>query len=391
MSPKEPEIRPLAVIPVYNHASTLRQVAEQTLSQLADVLVVDDGSTDNGLDVLRGLDVHTLRHPTNQGKGAAILTSAKYAAEHGFTHILTLDADGQHDPADLLLFLPLLAENPDAVIVGCRDFSCPNVPGASKFGRSFSNFWLRVQTGVRLTDVQSGFRAYPVAVLRALHLRERRYSFEVEVLVKAAWAGFQLREVGISVHYPEKSKRISHFRALHDNLLITLLNTRLTARAFLPLPHRQLGRDETGAISALHPIRSLRLLLAAQNTPRTLALASGLGVFVGAFPILGFHCLTLVLLTGLLGLSKIAALAANQLCIPPFMPAICIEVGYFLRHGRWLTEISFQTLGYEAHIRLLEWLLGAFVVGPTAGLVMALVVYALARPLQTALARKERT
>jgi glycosyltransferase involved in cell wall biosynthesis len=231
----------LVAIPVYNHGRTLRDVVQRALAVHPEVLVVDDGSTDGGVETLAGLPVRLRRHERNRGKGRAILTAAREAQRLGLTHLATIDADGQHDPADLLAFLPLLRGEPAALVVGTRRFGA-DVPASSRHGRSFSNFWLRVQTGVRLGDTLSGFRLYPVAALLALPLRESGYSFENEVLVRAAWAGVPLREVEISVSYPPN--RVSHFQMLRDNAIISLLNARLTMRAILPWPHRTLA---TGA------------------------------------------------------------------------------------------------------------------------------------------------
>ena len=211
--------RVLVAVPVYNHAPTLRAVVLGLLERHPHVLVVDDGSDDLEPEVLAGLPVRMVRHGRNRGKGAAIRTAALEARRQGMSHIVTIDADGQHDPADLPLFLEAVAADPLAVIVGARDFNTENVPGSSRFGRAFSNFWLRVQTGVILSDVQSGYRAYPLIVLENLRCTENRYSFEVEVLVRAAWAGFRLREVNIRVHYPPKGERVSHFRAFMDNAM----------------------------------------------------------------------------------------------------------------------------------------------------------------------------
>ena len=372
------EIRTLVVLPVYNHRGALRRVALGTLAMHPDVLVVDDGSTDGGPATLAGLPLNIATHDVNLGKGAAILTAAAWAREHNYTHIVTIDADGQHDPADIPAFLRISMQEPDALVVGVRDFDTPNVPKASRFGRTFSNFWLRVQTGQSLADVQSGFRCYPLDILKALDLREKRYSFEVEVLVKAAWAGFALREIPVTVHYPPKQERISHFDTLADNVRISLLNTRLTARAMMPLPQRKMVRDAAGTISVLHPLNSLRNLLAMRATPLTLGLSGGFGCLVGALPLPGFSCLIILLASGYLRLNKFAALATNQLCIPPFVQAAAVLVGYYLRHGHWLTEFSVETLGYQAGQRLYEWVLGSLVVAPIMAVVVGFVVYALA-------------
>src|SRR5512145_200901 len=184
---KTGQIRPIIVIPVYNHAGALRNVVICALAVGLDVLVVDDGSTDDSAGTIKDLPVRITRHEMNKGKGAAILTGAQEALKLGMTHIITIDADGQHDPADAVFFIPLIKENPLAIVIGKRRFNEETVPFSSRFGRAFSNFWLRVETGFSLKDTQSGFRAYPLAIFEWLTLHDRRYSFEVEVLVKAAW------------------------------------------------------------------------------------------------------------------------------------------------------------------------------------------------------------
>lgn len=371
--------RVLVAVPVYNHAPTLRAVVLGLLERHPHVLVVDDGSDDLEPEVLAGLPVRMVRHGRNRGKGAAIRTAALEARRQDMSHIVTIDADGQHDPADLPLFLEAVAADPLAVIVGARDFNTENVPGSSRFGRAFSNFWLRVQTGVILSDVQSGYRAYPLNVLENLRCTENRYSFEVEVLVRAAWAGFRLREVNIRVHYPPKGERVSHFRAFMDNARISLLNTRLTIRAIMPVPHRKFGEDEAGRVSPIHPLKSLRILLRDDATPAGLGLSAALGIFLGTLPLIGIHSIAILLAAGWLRWNKIAALAASQLCMPPLVPALCIEAGHYLRHGVFLTEISLRTLGYEAPQRLWEWILGSMLLAPLLAALIGAVVWVLAR------------
>ncbi|MFO7728855.1 MAG: DUF2062 domain-containing protein [Desulfonatronovibrio sp.] len=370
MNPEQ--IKILVVVPVYNHGATLRRVVQGVLSQHPDVLVVNDGSTDHGLESISDLPVHVRSHEQNRGKGAAVKTAARAALTLGATHIVTIDADGQHDPADLPKFFQAIKTDPLAVIVGFRNFDTANVPRSSRFGRSFSNFWLRVQTGKKIGDTQSGFRAYPVALFSHLKLTEKRYSFEVEVLVRSAWAGLELKEVPISVYYPAREKRISHFRAFADNVRISWLNVRLTLRAVFPWPHRRIIERQEGfsAITVIHPLRSLKILLREQATPAGLAGAAFVGVFVGTLPLIGLHTIAVLFAAGYLGWNRVAAVAASQLCMPPFVPGLCIEVGHYLRHGNWLTELSVQTLGYEALERIWEWALGSLLVAPfLAGLV----------------------
>jgi len=377
----EPSVNILIVIPVYNHAATLRAVVEKALAVHPEVLVVDDGSSDRPLDTLHGLKVRMASHPLKRGKGAAIMTAARLALRMGMSHIVTLDADGQHDPADFPKFATMIAAEPMAIVVGTRDFTVANVPGSSRFGRKFSNFWLRLQTGKSLSDTQSGFRAYPLAVFDGLRLRQRHYAFEVEVLVRAAWAGVPLREVPIAVHYPPPGERISHFKVFRDNLRLTLLNTHLTLRSVLPWPHRKLIAGEGGElkVSVLHPLRSIRTLLTEHATPGQLATAGAVGVFLGALPLIACHTLAILFVSSFFRLNKVAAVGASQLCMPPLVPALCIEAGYYLRHGAFLTEISLETLGYQGLERLYEWLLGALLLGPILALTTAGIIFIMAR------------
>ena len=354
------------IIPVYNHSKTLRQVVVQALAVNEAVTVVDDGSTDEGIDVLAGLNVRILQHSRNHGKGAAILTAARAYRRLGMTHVVTLDADGQHNPVDFRCFIPAVRSDPSAIVVGKRIFEGMKVPGLTRFGRHFSNFWLRLQTGQSLGDTQSGFRVYPLVVLEQLKLGEKGFAFEVEVLVKAAWAGVNLREVDISVYYPPAHERVSHFNLLKDNLRLTLLNTIFTLRSMALVPHRQiLNRDpDHGKVSVWRPIRSLKQLLTENTSPAQLAAAGALGLFLGTLPLIGFHTIAILFVAGYFRLNKVIALSTSQLCMPPLVPALCIETGYFLRHGKFLTEISLQTLGYQGLERLYEWVIGSLLLAP---------------------------
>jgi uncharacterized protein (DUF2062 family) len=365
------------VIPVFNHAKTLRDVAKRALKIHDTVMVVDDGSTDGGIDTLEGLDIHVLQHLINRGKGAAILTAAAACRRLNTTHIVTLDADGQHDPADFRHFVPMATRFPETIIVGKRNFQGIKVPGITRFGRHFSNFWLRIQTGQSIGDSQSGFRVYPLRVLERLKLHESGFAFEVEVLVKAAWGGVELGEVDISVHYPPPHERISHFNFFRDNVRLTLLNTKLTLRSFAPIPHRQILDldDDRTKISLCHPIQSLNLLLATNLAPGQLATAGALGVFLGTLPLIGLHTILILFATGFFRLNKIVALSTSQLCMPPLVPAFCIEIGFFLRHGRFLTEISLQTLGYQALERLFEWVIGSIILAPLLSAGMWAIIF----------------
>ena len=370
-------IVPAVVIPLYNHGATVRAVAEEALTFCPLVLVVDDGSTDNGPETLRGLGVTLVRLPQNRGKGAALRAGAAAARQAGATHMVTLDADGQHYPADIPLFLEALRASPHTILVGCRNFDTPHVPASSRFGRSFSGFWMRVQTGRAVGDMQSGFRGYPLHVLSCLDTGEQGYAFEVEVLVRAAWAGFDIADIPVRVSYPPACRRVSHFRLVRDNVRISLLNTRLTVRALVPIPFRRHALEAEGRISLRRPVQSLRLLLGdthARATPRTLALSAGVAVAVSTLPLPGLQSILLLLCVGWWRLNRLCALAMIPLTWPPLVPGLAVLLGYRLRHGEWLTEFSVRTLGQEAGQRVLEWVLGSVVLAPVLGLAAALTV-----------------
>lgn len=394
------EPRVVVAVPVYNHAGTLRAVvagvlgilehAHEGLELVSQVIVVDDGSTDSPLQAIQDLPVIFRRHEKNRGKGAAILTAACAARELGCSHLVTLDADGQHDPLELPAFFEAILQDTHALHVGLRRFPEENVPASSRFGRKFSNFWLRVHTGQRLGDSQSGFRAYPLELLTELEFRDRRYSFEVEVLAKAAWAGVPLRDVPISVHYPAPGERVSHFKIFSDNVRISLLNTRLTVRSILPWPHRRLtpaheDMPQQPGFTVIRPVDSVRDLLRHGVQPREMALSGALGMALGCLPLIGLQTISVLISATWLGRNKLVALGVNQLCIPPVVPALSIEAGYFLRNGEFLTEISLKTLGYQAPQRLLEWLLGGIVLAPILGSLAGGALYFLARSVNAQL------
>jgi len=234
-------LSPWCAVPVFNNRETLRRVVEKCRAILPKVVVVDDGSTDTDVEkLLSGLDVTILRHGKNLGKGRAILTASRFVEQQGGEYMITIDADGQHLAKDLLKFIPLLEQDGSALIIGCRNFNTENVPRSSRFGRSFANFWLLVETGQVVDDCQSGFRAYPVRYLNKLDFTGAHYDFEAEVLAKAAWAGLALRTVAVDVIYPKPEERVSSFKPFLDNLRLTGIHSMLVGRRMLPIPHKKL-------------------------------------------------------------------------------------------------------------------------------------------------------
>ena len=229
------------VVPVYNNASTVLDVVRRCRRQIGNVLLVDDGSGDIDLKgKLRDSDIHVIRHETNMGKGAAIISALDFLRKHDAAYMITVDADGQHYPEDIPSFFPLIADDDRTMVIGCRDFSGANIPNSSRLGRRLSNFWMKFETGLDIHDCQSGYRAYPVKQLLQMKFLCRRYNFETEVLVRAAWAGLEFKCLPVRTLYPESHLRISHFRPWRDNLRISLIHFHFVTLKLLPIPRGKL-------------------------------------------------------------------------------------------------------------------------------------------------------
>ncbi len=207
------------IIPVYNHEQAVLDVIEKALCLNFPVFVVNDGSTDSTADRIKNIDdILLLRHAENKGKGAAILTGFARAAQVA-DWAITIDADGQHDPLDALNLIRAIPENTRPIVIGSREgMAGTHVPWTSRFGRGFSNFWVFLSGGPRVTDSQSGFRIYPLPEAMGLNVTAKRYQFEVEILVKARWRKIPVIEAPIRVRYAPGKERISHFRPFIDFL-----------------------------------------------------------------------------------------------------------------------------------------------------------------------------
>lgn len=373
----------LLVIPSYNHDQTLAQVVRASQACGWQVLVVDDGSKRPAISSELGCEV--VRFSKNRGKGAALLQGANIARTQGFTGLLSMDADGQHDPADGLHLLAMAQQEWPALVIGNRKMDGEHVPRSSLFGRAFSNFWVRLETGLSLPDTQSGMRLYPVAELCKLSFLTRRYDFEIESLVRLAWGNIPILSAQIAVHYPPAAERISHFHQLRDNGRLSLLHTFLVLRALWPWPHKKLGpAKKTGEPSLLlHPVKLFKSLLSQHTTPLQIATAVWLGIFMGALPLIGVHTVAIIYACHKLHLNKMAAVAASQLCMPPLVPFLCIQLGFFMRFGHFLSEFTMETLVHQVGFRLWEYLLGSLVLGPLLGLVVALASYLAALAIQS--------
>ncbi len=213
------------LVPSYNNGGTLRDVVERVLTFCSDVIVVNDGCTDDSSEILASFAdrITVVDYGRNRGKGYALKQGFKKAKAMGFDHALTIDSDGQHFPEDIPLFVEALEQHPDALIVGSRNLKQENMPGKNSFANKFSNFWFKIQTWINLPDTQTGYRLYPLHKLP--HIFSARYEAELSLLVFSAWRGTNLVPIKVKVFYPKAEERVTHFRPFWDFFRISVLNT----------------------------------------------------------------------------------------------------------------------------------------------------------------------
>lgn len=222
------DYRIAAVIPVFNHEGTVGEVVRSALLLKMPVIVVDDGSTDTTFDRLQAIDGITIcRHRFNRGKGAALLTGLTEAAKQA-DWAVTFDADGQHYPEDVTELIAAIPDHLRPIVVGARrGMRSEKAPWTSRFGRGFSNLWVRIAGGPHIADTQSGFRIYPIPECLHLGVQSQRFQFELEILVRAGWKRLPVVEAPVRVSYSPWTGRISHFHPLYDFLRDVWMFTRL--------------------------------------------------------------------------------------------------------------------------------------------------------------------
>ena len=226
--------RPCVLIPVYNHEHAIGSVVARSLKYKVPCILVDDGSSKACAAVLDTVasnypsDIVLLRHEKNQGKGAACLTGVQYAAQAKYSHVLQIDADGQHATEDIPKFLEAAFANPLAVITGYPIYD-ENIPALRFYGRYFTHVWVWINTlSLEIKDSMCGFRVYPVSHVIQLAQRqsvERRMAFDTDVIVRLFWEGVDIINLPTRVNYPVDG--ISHFRVWNDNLQISRMHAKL--------------------------------------------------------------------------------------------------------------------------------------------------------------------
>ena len=374
------QYRTCVIIPTYNNAGTLPAVIADVAVYTHNIIVVNDGSTDNTACMLTALPhIDVISYSKNKGKGMALRKGFERAVELGYVYAIAIDSDGQHFARDLPVFINKLKEARDAIIIGARNMNQSSVPGKSSFGYKFSNFWFKVETGITAPDTQSGYRLYPVALMKEMRFFTRKYEFEIEVLVRAAWKGIVITSVPVSVYYAPKEKRVSHFRPFRDFLRISLLNTLLVLVAFLYIKPRDF-------IRLLFKKRNWGAFFREQvfnvNEPHYIkAFSVALGICMGIMPVWGFQLVTAIFLSIVLKLNKALVIIAANISIPPLIPLI-IFFSYktgavWMKNGGGNLTFSSSLTFESVKNNFQQYLYGGITLALVSGIVCGLVTWAL--------------
>lgn len=230
------------VVPHYNHASEFATFLPRLIESGLPCIVVDDGSKSTDLERLKSAisgheTITLLQHSSNRGKGAAVLSGCRQARKLGYTHVIQIDADGQHNPADVSRFIAKSQASPAAIISGLPIFD-ESVPIVRKYGRKITTFWVMLETlSLQIKDALCGYRLYPLDTIDKLTEKFRlgdRMDFDTEILVKALWTDVSVVFIDTDVRYLEGGT--SHFHYLRDNFRLIRLHTGLLLHSLLYLP-----------------------------------------------------------------------------------------------------------------------------------------------------------
>jgi glycosyltransferase involved in cell wall biosynthesis len=371
------ELKCCVLIPTYNNAGTIASVIRDVIQYTDDVCVIVDGSTDNTIDILKGFDITRVHScSTNKGKGYALRTGFDFARKQGYDYVITIDSDGQHFASDIPTFIEALKHKNNAIFIGARNMTVENVPTKSSFGNKFSNFWFKLETGIELPDTQSGYRLYPIKALEGMTFFTSKYEFEIEVIVRAAWAGIAVEALPIKVYYPPAHERVSHFRPFKDFSRISVLNTFLVLWTFLYIkPRNFIHLFQKKKISEIADIYLLR----SHESPSVKAFSVALGIFFGLAPFWGFQMLLVVFFAWIFKLNKFVALVASNISVPPMIPFIIFLSykfgGLIVASNRIDFTFSSSVSIQDIHQNIWQYIVGSFLLAIIASFVAGLSAF----------------
>jgi glycosyltransferase involved in cell wall biosynthesis len=304
------------IVPTYNNHKTLKRVLDSVLLYTTNIIVVNDGSTDETYGILESYpQLVQIHFPKNSGKGMALRKGFKEAIRLGYDFAITIDSDGQHFASDIPLFLSEISNENPMLLIGSRNMSQVGVPKKSSFGNKFSNFWFWFETGNRLEDTQSGFRLYPLHQIPKKYFTTK-FEFEIEVIVRSAWKGIPVKNIPIQVLY-DPAERVSHFRPFQDFTRISILNTVLVFISLFHVKPRDFFRN-----LKKKGIRKFFLenILESNDSNARKSFSIALGIFIGISPFWGLHTILVFFLAMSFKLNKVISFAFSNISFPPFIP-----------------------------------------------------------------------
>jgi glycosyltransferase involved in cell wall biosynthesis len=358
------------VVPTYNNCLYISEIINDILEYTDQLIVINDGSNDCTLEVLSNFPkIHIVTYDKNKGKGYAIRRGLKMAEILGYEYAITMDSDGQHFAKDLCAFIEVIDPSQKQIFIGTRNIGKEDRPKKRSFANRFSNFWFFIETGIRHPDTQSGFRLYPIKIVNKRKYFSNKYEFEIEVIVRNAWRGVEIKSIPIDVYYPEDNEKRSHFRPFKDFFRISILNTILVIVAFfygLPLRLFHFFRKK----SFKEIIRDN--ILQSKDSNLKISKAVGFGFFMGILPIWGWQTIVAIALSHYLKLNKAIVVLAANISIPPMMPIIlflsfytgALVTGNDLNLVHFASNMTLETVSKD----ILQYIIGSIVLAILTGL-----------------------
>ncbi|PIF69717.1 DUF2062 domain-containing protein [Flavobacterium sp. 2] len=364
------------IVPTYNNQKTLKKVLDSILDFTSNVIIVNDGSTDQTNEILKQYHHLTqIHHPKNIGKGRALRNGFRKAIEQNFEYAITIDSDGQHFASDIPVFIEAIQKEPNSLLIGSRNMTQENVPKKSSFGNKFSNFWFKFETGIVLEDTQSGFRLYPLKLIPK-QFYTNKFEFEIEVIVRSAWKGIVVKNIPIQVLY-DPAERVSHFRPFRDFTRISILNTVLVINALLYIKPRDFFRR---AKKKGFKKFFLEDILESNDSNFIKSASIALGVFIGISPFWGFQTVLLFTFAALFRLNKVIAYLASNVSFPPFIPLVIygsLKMGSFFVAGDDTLVLDSSVTFNDIQKNATQYIVGSLILASVSALVTGSISYLL--------------
>ena len=366
------------LIPTYNNCKTLKRVVEGVLKYTSNIIIINDGSTDDTAKILDSYKQFNQIHiENNKGKGNALRLGFKKAEVLGFEYAISIDSDGQHYPDDIPLFIDYLAHssNKRLLLIGARNLNAKGMPRKNSFANKFSNFWYWAETGRKLQDTQSGFRLYPVKEINKIKLKSTKFELEIEVIVKAAWQGIEVKNIPIRVLY-DASERVSHYRPFKDFVRISIANTWLVLVALFYIKPRDFFRKlKTKGFKRFF----YEDLLHSHDSILKKSLSISLGVFIGLTPLWGLQSILVIFLAAVLRLNKVISFAFSNISFPLFIPFIIygsLKTGGFIMGAKSSFNLDQIDRDFEVTTHITQYVVGSFVLAFSLSVLFGFIGYA---------------